>query len=245
MAAEFLSGTDWVKGRHKLMFIGETGSGKSELALQTALSLAAAGQAVHVFDMDQSKPLFRMRDQRRRLEEAGIAVHAQEQYLDAPVLVGGVEPALKDPDAYTILDVGGGEQAARMVGGFSAYYADRDAAVIYVINPYRAFGGSAYLIQDTLTRLLRSARLRRIHVAANPYLGADMTAEEYADGLEKTREMTDGYASVEFACVPDFLWEEAESRSTLPLVRIHRSILYPWEEERENDRKAGQGNVKS
>ena len=77
MAADFLSGTDWVKGRHKLMFIGETGSGKSELALQTALSLAAAGQAVQVFDMDQSKPLFRMRDQRRRLEDAGIAVHAQ------------------------------------------------------------------------------------------------------------------------------------------------------------------------
>lgn len=57
MAEEFI-------GKAKnIVFIGEAGSGKTETAVNLALRLAREdGRAVHFFDMDQTKPLFRARD---------------------------------------------------------------------------------------------------------------------------------------------------------------------------------------
>ena len=36
--------------------------------------------------------LFRSRDAGKELERAGVTVHYQEQFMDAPTLVGGVMP---------------------------------------------------------------------------------------------------------------------------------------------------------
>ena len=51
------------KGKKNFVFIGEAGSGKSEIAINFAVNLARiADRPVHFFDMDQTKPLFRSRD---------------------------------------------------------------------------------------------------------------------------------------------------------------------------------------
>ena len=62
---------------------------------------------VHLFDMDQTKGLFRTRDVSELLEEKGIIVHSQKQLLDAPTIVPGVIETLTDPDAYVLMDIGG------------------------------------------------------------------------------------------------------------------------------------------
>ena len=56
----------------KLVFLGEAGCGKSEIAVQLALELAAQGRAVHLFDLDQTKPLMRARDAAALLEQADL-----------------------------------------------------------------------------------------------------------------------------------------------------------------------------
>lgn len=48
-----------------VVFLGEAGSGKSEIALNFAQALAElGGKPVHFFDLDMTKPLFRSRDRR-------------------------------------------------------------------------------------------------------------------------------------------------------------------------------------
>ena len=84
--------------RKNFVFLGEAGSGKSELAINFARHMAArGGRPVHFFDLDMTKPLFRSRDAAAELEAAGIVVHFQEQFMDAPTLVGGVSPLLRHP----------------------------------------------------------------------------------------------------------------------------------------------------
>ena len=74
------------------VFLGEAGCGKSELAVNTAARLAKRGDLpVHFFDLDMTKPLFRSRELAGDLEKMGIAVHFQEQFMDAPTAVGGPE----------------------------------------------------------------------------------------------------------------------------------------------------------
>ena len=66
---------------HSFAFLVEAGCGKSELAINLALSLAAQGERpVHFFDLDMTKPLFRSRDQGAFLEANGVTVHFEEQF---------------------------------------------------------------------------------------------------------------------------------------------------------------------
>ena len=117
------------------VFLGEAGCGKSELAVHLALSLAGKGREVHFFDLDQTKPLMRSRDAQELLEGAGVTVHFERQTADAPTQVGGLVPLLLAPDKNVILDVGGGDAGARLIGGYSHLL--KNADVWFIVNPYR------------------------------------------------------------------------------------------------------------
>ena len=93
------------QGIRNFVFLGEAGSGKSEVAVNLAFYLKEKGMLpVHFFDLDMTKPLFRSRDLCGELEEAGVSFHYEEQFYDAPTMVGGVQKLLKE-DCFTILDV--------------------------------------------------------------------------------------------------------------------------------------------
>ena len=52
------------------VFLGEAGSGKSEIAINLAFDLARkCNRKIHFFDMDMTKPLFRSRDLSEELKE--------------------------------------------------------------------------------------------------------------------------------------------------------------------------------
>ena len=115
------------------IFIGEAGSGKSEIAINFAIDLAAnSNKSIHFFDMDMTKALFRSRDLSEKLINLGIKVHYQEQYMDAPTLVGGVNRLLKDEDSIVIMDIGGDYIGARSIGGFAPLL-NKDNTVIYYV----------------------------------------------------------------------------------------------------------------
>ena len=71
----------------KLVFLGEAGCGKSEIAVQLALELAAQGRAVHLFDLDQTKPLMRARDAEALYESWRKDVQVETLYLEDAELV--------------------------------------------------------------------------------------------------------------------------------------------------------------
>ena len=53
---------------------------------QAAMLPNISPRAVHFFDMDQTKPLFRSRDVREQLEQAGVVFHFDEQFMNDPSL---------------------------------------------------------------------------------------------------------------------------------------------------------------
>ena len=209
----------------KLVFLGEAGCGKSEVAVQLALELAAQGRTVHFFDLDQTKPLMRSRDAAALLEESGVTVHFSEQYADAPTQTGGLTPLLLDGSSTVLLDVGGGDTGARLIGGYAHLL--RDAAVWFVVNPYRPWSGTVTHIDGTLSAVLRASRLRTPQFLLNPNLGRGTTAQEYLDGLAQGLAMLTPYAAVEAAAVPDALYAQVRPHTGLPLLRITPRITVP------------------
>ena len=128
------------------VFLGEAGCGKSELAVQWALTAAERGRDVHFFDLDQTKPLLRSRDAAALLEGAGVTVHFEQQCADAPTQVGGLVPLLLDKNKSVILDVGGNDTGARLIGGYAHLLKSADAW--FVVNPYRPWSGTVEHIPE-------------------------------------------------------------------------------------------------
>ncbi len=135
--------SELLKTKKNFVFIGETGSGKSEIALNTAAMLQRQGdRTVHLFDLDQTKAMFRARDAEAEMSAIGVTLHYMPQLLDTPVLVNGIIPHLIRKDSVSVLDVGGNDNAARMVGCLADYLNPENTAAVYVINPYRPWSAT-------------------------------------------------------------------------------------------------------
>ena len=219
-----------LKEKKNFVFIGEAGSGKSEIVLNIALKLAESGdKAVDLFDLDQTKPLYRSRDMQEKFAQKEVTIHYQDQYLDAPVMVGGVRVSLVS-DNYTLLDIGGGHQAAKFAGAYADLLSKDDAVPVYVFNPYRPWSGSVDSIDATMRHILSSMRLDHIYVLGNPNLGYATTVDEFMDGIKKTDELFSGYTVVNSFCVKRELYDEAVGITNKTLIPIDPFLTYSWVE---------------
>lgn len=214
--------------KKNFVFIGEAGSGKSELVLNFANKLAEkTGKGVDLFDLDQTKPLYRSRDMQEDFAKRGVTIHYQDQYLDAPVMVGGVRVSLIS-DNYTLLDIGGGHQAAKFAGAYSDLLSKDDSVPVYVINPYRPWTKSVDAIDGTMRHILGSMRLDHIYMLANPNLGYATTVSEFMEGLDKIDELMDGYTVVNSACVRRDICNEAAKLTNKHLIPVDLFLTYSW-----------------
>ena len=229
--ADLLRGLGLDGAWHNFVFLGEAGSGKSEIAISFARALVkAASRPVHFFDLDMTKPLFRSRDAGAELEQAGIIVHYQEQFMDAPTLVGGVSPMLRDEGSLVVLDVGGDHIGARSIGGFAPQLNRPSTAVFYVINAYRPWSDTIEHIDETLGKILgvSHVKLTQLFLVANPNNGVGTTLDEVVEGYRRTDALVGEYMPLAFACVREELAEEAAGVLPVPVFPLRLALTYPW-----------------
>ncbi len=214
--------------KKNFVFIGEAGSGKSEIALNIAHKLAnMSDRKVDLFDLDQTKPLYRSRDMQADFEGKGVSIHYQDQYLDAPVMVGGVRVSLVS-DNYTLLDIGGGHQAAKFAGAYSDLLSKDDSVPVYIVNPYRPWTKSVDAIDATMKHILGSMRLDHIYLLGNPNLGYSTNVNEFMEGLKKIDELFDGYTDVNSLCVNRGIYDDVSKLTDKNLIPIDLFLTYSW-----------------
>ena len=216
------------------VFLGEAGSGKSEIAISLSCLLAAEGEKpVHFFDLDMTKPLFRSRDSADFLTEQGVQVHFEQQFYDAPTVSGGVSRLLRDEGCYTVLDVGGDYIGARSVGGYAPLLNRPDTQAWYVVNPYRPWSMDIDHIDKILGQILGVSHvsLEKLRILGNPNLGPDTTAEEVLEGARKLEEMIGPYKPVELYAVREELYAETADRLSAPTLPLHLALTYEWLQE--------------
>lgn len=221
------------KGKKNFVFIGEAGSGKSEIAINFAVNLARiADRPVHFFDMDQTKPLFRSRDVKEKIEAEKVIVHYEDQFFDAPTAVGGVRERLSDDGSIVIVDVGGDHTGSRLIGAFSDCLNRPNTQNFFVINAYRPWSKDLVSIDGTMARVLGMAHidLKNVSIMSNPNVGLTTTAEEAAAGNEKVRDMVGEYFSVDYICAMEALCPEIREKTGLPLIPLKLYLTYEWNE---------------
>ncbi len=219
------------KSKKNFVFLGEAGSGKSEIALNFALYLARLkNKRVHFFDMDMTKPLFRSRSALAEMEAEGIKFHYEEQFMDAPTLVGGVNRLMRDVDSYVVMDVGGDHIGARAVGGFAAELNKGYTNVFYVLNAFRPWSYDIDHIDRTLVDIMgvSNVLLDNIKMINNPNLGPETSVNDFIEGCRKMDAMVNPYKKIEFACVREAIYEKVKNQVDVDLMPLHLFLQYPW-----------------
>lgn len=126
---------------HRLSVVtGHYGTGKTELAVNLALALAAEGQPVMLADLDIVNPYFRSRERKAQLEAAGVRVIATSQSCsdaDVPSIPAELLTILENRAVRGILDIGGDPVGARVLARFQPKIIREDYQLIYVLNANR------------------------------------------------------------------------------------------------------------
>jgi hypothetical protein len=222
---------DLINGCKNFVFIGEAGSGKSEISLNFAKRLVELhDRSVHFFDMDMVKPLFRSRDARKAAERENIVFHCQEQFMDAPTLVGGVTSSLKDGERYVVMDVGGDYIGARAIGGFAPCINNDDTRVYYLLNAFRPWSCDIEHIDETLGKILGVSHIRavKLRMINNPNNGPTTTKEEFLTGSRRMFDIVSPCAAIDFVCVSEELYAQVKNELSVPVLPLHLYLTSPW-----------------
>ena len=126
-----------MEGRRVTVFVGHFGSGKTEIALNRALDRARTGAPVTLADLDVVKPYFRTRSAKAILEDAGIELLAPEGaniHADLPIIVPQIRSQLRDARRELIMDVGGDDVGARVLGSLSDVMPLEETDCLLVLN---------------------------------------------------------------------------------------------------------------
>lgn len=216
------------------VFLGETGSGKSEIAVNWAMKLAGRGKKVRFFDMDQTKPLFRSRELIAQLQARQVVMDTCSQLLDAPTVPDAVFDRLQEPDMYTVLDVGGNAVGARCIGQYAAAWG-AGAAVYMVMNCYRPWSGNRDALLRNWEEIIAAARVKDFKVISNPNFGAETTPEDVVAGHGELEMMLIGTPHAVAALAVQKAQQDIIRRRfpDVDIFGLTRYIKAPWEEKDE------------
>jgi hypothetical protein len=163
-------------------YVGEYASGKSEVAINRALFMAALGRQVTIADLDLVEPFYTLRPLKRLLETKGLKVIAWDTRNTVglgeagSVIHPGARWVLRNPGDI-ILDIGYGVQGARSLNLLHGYQESKDLRIYAVINISRPLTNNEKRIVEYVKSLGRVDGLIN-----NTHLGDDTDAATVQQG---------------------------------------------------------------
>ncbi len=218
------------------IFVGHFGSGKTEIALNGALDLAAAGIQVTLADIDVVKPYFRSRAARDMLDSAGIRLLAptgDNTHSDLPIIVPQIRSALKDPACRLVMDAGGDDNGAKVLGSLADVVPPDETQCLAVLNFRRPStpdpAGAVTMVRD----IEAAARIKVTGLVSNTHLMGETTPRIVLEGhrmaVQASRELDIPVVAV---TVVDGLAHSMRDKDLdCPLVVLRRVVLPPFEQQ--------------
>lgn len=213
-------------------FVGHYGSGKTEVALNFAKELKKEYDKVCIIDMDIVNPYFRTKDAQAQMEEAGIRVIASEfagSNVDIPTLPPEVHAIFDDPSYKYVLDIGGDEDGAIVLGGFARRLSQMDYDMFCVLNQRRPMTATPQEAADYIREIEAASRLSCTGLVNNTNLSWETTPEIVAQSVPYAQEtaILTGKPVVMTTATQEVAAQLEGTIENLQPIRIH--IVYDWE----------------
>lgn len=216
-----------------VIIVGNYGSGKTEVAVNLAVSRKNDGLQVRIADLDLVNPYFRTREARERLTRIGIeVVLPPAKYLNAdlPILSREVAGMIRRPCPLTLIDAGGDDVGATVLSSLADSFRGRSVKMIQVVNPFRPFTDSVAGCLRIREEIEAASRLRVTGIAGNANLIDETTAEDILEGYHfASRLAEESGLPLQFITVPAGLMPQIDmTRLTCPVLAIRRQMVPPW-----------------
>ncbi|MHB1315664.1 MAG: hypothetical protein ACYCX2_09305 [Christensenellales bacterium] len=168
------------------IFIGNYGSGKTEIAINMAINASMKGRVL-LIDLDIVNPYFRSSEKRELLEQHKITVISPPYAgtnVDLPVISPQVERAFVDKESAVFFDVGGDPVGATVLGMYSHRFQNEQPEVNYVINARRPLSSKPEDILEMIGETEARSRLKVTALINNTNLAKETTADDLMYGQE-------------------------------------------------------------
>ncbi len=163
------------------LFCGHYGSGKTGIAVNTALELKKQRDNVALADLDIVNPYFRAKDHSAELERAGIRLICSpfaNTNVDFPALPQELYALTDDRRISAVLDVGGDERGALALGRIApAIVAENEYDMLLVINRYRPLTPDAPAVLEVMREIEDACRIPFTGIVNNSNLGVETTPQ--------------------------------------------------------------------
>jgi len=234
-------GTSWFNAdsflanlRRVNLFCGGYGSGKTEVAVNFALHLAARGKRVSIADLDIVNPYFRSREVRGEMREYGIEVLVpSEEFINAdlPIIQPEIKGALENRGGYVVLDLGGDPVGARVMLSLAGGLARADYTGFLVLNSRRPRTGDAEGAAAMMRSIETASGVRIRGIVVNSHLIDETSAGVIEEGIRLAEEVGASTGSrVAFVVVERRMLDVFRAEACrYPVMVLDRFMLKPWE----------------
>ena len=169
------------------LFAGHYGSGKTNIAVNYALHLAAEGKDTYIADLDIVNPYFRTKDSAQVLEKAGVKLISPQfanSNVDLPALPAEAYRLVTDRSIYGIMDIGGDDRGAYALGRYvPAIKEENNYRMIFVANAYRPLTRTPEDAMEVMREIEAACGLEFTDIVNNANLGNETTPEHVLEAV--------------------------------------------------------------
>lgn len=214
------------------IFTGHFGSGKTEISINYAIKLAKEGKKVAIVDLDIVNPYFCTRGIKKELEEYGIRVIAADPNLsnaELMVVPPEVLSVFNDKSYEVIMDIGGDDQGAVVLGQYNRYLREEPYDMYFVINNNRPLTSNNDDTQDYMRVIQAASRLKVTHLISNTNMSYETAVEDIISGDKTVKELSEklNIPHKYTVCRRDLI-DEVEGKVQGELLPIDIYMKPPW-----------------
>ena len=181
-----------MKYKRITILCGHYGSGKTNIAVNTAFELKKQTDNVVVADMDIVNPYFRTKDSKDEFEKAGIKLIASSfagSNVDLPSLPQEMYSLTDDLSNHCILDIGGDERGALVLGRYSPKIKEEnDYEMYFVFNACRPLTPDAQSALEVMREIEWAGKIAVTGIINNSNIGEETTPQTVLCSVDKAEE---------------------------------------------------------
>ena len=173
---------------------GYYGSGKTEFAVNYAYKMAREVKRPAIADLDIVNVYFRSREKTKEMEEAGIEVISSsvvEDNCDMPALSSRITVPFLDKSYDYIIDLGGSEVGAKVLGRFGDLIDKNEVDFFMVVNIFRPETGNEDEIIHQMRLLEQMSGFKITGLVNNSNLIHETRVEDILEGDAYLRKVSD------------------------------------------------------
>jgi predicted DNA-binding protein YlxM (UPF0122 family) len=214
------------------IFTGHFGSGKTEISMNYALNLAKQGKKVAIADIDIVNPYFCTRDLKKYLEENGVRVISSDPSLsnaELAVVPAEVLSVFNDKSYEVVMDIGGDEQGAIVLGQYNRYFKEEPYDMYFVVNNNRPFTSNSDETEEFMDSIEKVSRLKVTHLISNTNMSYETKAEDILRGDKEVTKLSEKlHIPYKYTVCRKDLVDQVKNKVKADILPIDIYMKPPW-----------------